>query len=245
MVKSKQPLLGVGAILSVLVVGSFVLGCDEDSQTAPQGELGQGTFEHRCTLPSDVFCSSADTVDSFKVTRDFGNRKGLPQAVAIDSLFELRYSGPDRDITLKSAIARDSAGPGLFSIGEPAFAAFLAWDHDDNVLDFATVEARPIATLAIWQNQLDANVVELDAGDMLNLTVTPLSSDHTLLAGALPYQWTSSDTKIVQLSGSSQETPSREVRNLCDVVLVAENPGTASVTVRSGDYSTQLKVIVR
>lgn len=222
------------------------VACDpDDSQVAPEGELGQGTFEYRCALPSDSYCSSSATIDSFKLTRDFGGQTNLPDAVAVGSLFELHYVGQQRVAYLSAASELDEAGSGIFSVNTPASAAFLAWNNDDDVVDFTLIDARPVASLSVWQNQLAADVVELNQHSSVDVTVTPLDEQGTLLAGALPYEWLSQDTDVVKLSNREDSMPSRQLRNLSDVRFIAENPGVATVSVESGNFQAQVKVVVK
>ncbi len=222
------------------------IGCDaEESQTAPEGELGQGNFEYRCALPSDSYCSTTNAIDSFKLTRDFGGNATLPEAVAVGALFELRYLGPENVSHLSAASEQDEAGSGIFSVNAPAIAAFLAWDKDEDVIDFTLLDARPVAQLLVWQNQLEADVVELEEDSHLELTVTALDKNGILLAGALPYEWLSQDTDVVKLDSLKGSAPARQLRNLSDIQLVPQAPGVTTVTVNSGSFKSEIEVIVR
>lgn len=238
-----ETLFKSSAIAVLCALGS--IACDaEESQTAPKGELGQGNFEYRCALPSDSYCSSTNAIDSFKLTRDFGANATLPEAVAVGALFELRYLGPEKVSHLSAASELDEAGSGIFSVNVPAIAAFLAWDKDEDVIDFTLVDARPVAQLLVWQNQLEADVVELEPDSRLELTVTALDKNGILLAGALPYEWLSQDTDVVKLDSLEGNAPARQLRNLSDVQLIAQAPGVTTVTVKSGGFNSKIEVIV-
>ncbi len=239
-----KTLLKSCALAMLCALGS--IGCDaEESQTAPEGELGQGNFEYRCALPSDSYCSSTNAIDSFKLTRDFGANATLPEAVAVGALFELRYLGPEKVSHLSAASELDEAGSGIFSVEAPAIAAFLAWDKDEDVIDFTLVDARPVSEILVWQNQLEADVVELEVESSLSLTVTALDKNGVLLAGSLPYEWLSQDPDVVKLDSLKGGSPARQLRNLSDVQLIAQAPGVTTVTVKSGGFNSKIEVIVR
>lgn len=227
----------------VSVLG-LLAGCGSSPGSGAAGELGQGTFEYVCVNDGDAKCSMTSNIDEFDV-HDLGSPKALPQGVAVGSIFGLRYAGRVRDdgdellVQVLAASHDDELSPEIFSIAEPAEAAFLAVDSKGRSIDFVVVPAVEATELSVWSEEVELSDLVLSVGDTAGLTVVPRSSDGDLLAGAIPYLWTSSQGSIFSLNDGSTE-----VRNEGDCEITAEGQGEAELRIVSGNLVVRVNVEV-
>jgi|SRR5690606_4534016 len=238
----------------ILGVAALVLcaGCDgeEGPGTGTPGELGDGTFEYQCQNRGDVKCSAADAVDDFELIHDIRSGLDLPRAVAVGATFGVRYAGTVRSggqvmlVTVTAASRSDEVSPGVFSLAQPVEAAFIATANDGTAVDFAVVTALEAEELSVWHNQREVTSLVLEVDERADLTVAPRSGTGTLLAGALRYQWVTTDPSVVTLGRLSSDAVESEVRNQGDVSILGVNEGSAVVRIRSGNLESTVRVEV-
>ena len=227
----------------------MLVACGDSQGAGALGELGAGTFDYRCENSGDLKCSETNAVDEFELGTDLGSGDSLPQAVAVGATFGIRYAGSATDdgndvvVTVDSVSADDKRGPNVYSIEQPAQAAFTATDSDGNVVDFAVLTALEATELGIWHDQDELRDISLDVGDTIVLTVAPRSESGTFLAGALPYDWQVNDDSVAAISEINGD-PEDRVRNEGDIELVGEAAGTTTLRVRSGDLEAVIEVEV-
>lgn len=254
--KPRAPGFGRGGVtgwaaytaLGALSIGMLV-ACGDSEEAGALGELGAGTFDYRCENSGDLKCSETNAVDEFELGADLGGGDALPQAVAVGATFGIRYAGSASDdgdaglVTVDSVSADDKRGPNVYSIEQPAQAAFTATDSEGNVVDFAVLTALEATEIGIWHDQDELRDITIDVGETVRLTVAPRSESGTFLAGALPYDWQVIDDSVAAISELNGD-PEDQVRNEGDVELLGVAEGTTFVRVRSGDLEAVVEVEV-
>jgi hypothetical protein len=226
-----------------LVGGVGAVACGSSPGTGTAGELGQGTFEYECVNSGDAHCASRAEIDEFDA-RDLGETDGLPGAVAVGSIFGLKYGGSVRKdgdqllVRVEPAFADDEISPEIFSVSEPTEAAFVAVDSEGRAVDFSVMQVLEATELTLWNDQRLKSKISLAVGESLKIIVVPRSDSEVLLAGALPYLWTTTEVDVASFDSD------REVLNKGEVEILAEAEGSAEVRVVSGDLGARLVVEV-
>jgi hypothetical protein len=235
-------------------------GCLEGSDGGgTAGELGEGSFTYECELiPADPVCADKSEIDELQITSDLGTSGELPFAVAVGGRFDLSYFGDvtTDDLTrlqlhivpAKTEHVNDKGG---FSIDAPGRYAFLARDAEEGVVaDFVYLDAAEATDLKFWsaKQTLDPTAaVDLVIGEAdFNVAVTPVDADGRTLAGALSYQWSSSDEMVLVLDGpgsSGEPTGGVEINEI-GVRAVAVGEGTVTITITAGTLSAEINVNV-
>ena len=147
-------------------------------------------------------------------------------------------------VTVIPASRNDEVSPGVFSLAQPVEAAFIATANDGTAVDFVVVTALEAEELSVWHNQREVTSLVLEVDQRALLTVAPRSATGTLLAGALRYQWVTTNPSVVTLGRLTGDTVESEVINQGDVSILGVSEGSAMVRIRSGNLESTVRVEV-
>ncbi len=196
------------------------------------GDLDHGGFTYDCTGSFDSACSG-----------ELFNQSTLPAAIAVGAPFGLEYHGPeptDEDGTT-FPVSLEPAAPAVLSGAGHAFVfqsagtvAILAKATNGTISDFVHLVGAPIASIAVTDDGGSPQAsLALASGDSVILKASPRDLDGNDLAGALSYQWESSDGSVVALgSGVSNNR----------AVLTVVGKGTAEITITIDDAKAVVEV---
>jgi hypothetical protein len=235
-------------------------GCGGLDGPGTVGELGNGLFTYECELPSgDAVCNNLfpDPVNRQMVNSQLGTDGDLPEGIAVNGRFDLHYFGDvttdglDRlTIVVEPAASEHVDDRGGFVIREPGLYAFLARDRAERtVADFTYLDAFEASDLKVWHNEQVITELTLDFGTEVQIAVVPLAliqGEEIFLAGALAYEWTSSDENvaIVDPANSIGEPQTGVELNDDEVRVSAVGEGTATITIQVGGVLEELTVTV-
>lgn len=235
-------------------------GCAGLDGPGTLGELGNGLFTYECELPSgDAVCNNLfpDPVNRQMVNSQLGTDGDLPEGIAVNGRFDLHYFGDvttdglDRlTIVVEPAASEHVDDRGGFVIREPGLYAFLARDRAERtVADFTYLDAFEASDLKVWHNEQVITELTLDFGTEVQIAVVPLAQiqgEEIFLAGALAYEWTSSDENvaIVDPANSIGEPQTGVELNDDEVRVSAVGEGTATITIQVGGVLEELTVTV-
>lgn len=180
------------------------------------GELNNGKFSYLCVNSGDASCD--DSVSNHPI----------PDLLAVGGSFDLEYAGDSAGsapVQVEPASeVMISAATGHFKFVAPGVGAVLARSTSGGVADFIHLHASSVNHLDVsGPGSIDAvTAVEMTTDKDVTLKVTPMSVDASLLAGALPYTWISSNEKVVTLQTFGAVNRA---------TLTGVAPGTATVVV--------------
>ena len=212
----------------LLALPALVLtGCPEEQPdtASARGDLGRGHFVYECVGDSDVQCSSED--DDF------------PQAVAVGSRFGLRFavSSGAQPSVISGAPSFAKPTSGAFLVAQAGDFAMLAVNGNREVVDLKHLHGSTIADLRVQSaDSLPSTVLRLQAGEERELQVIPVDDLGARLAGALEYEWESSDEDVAKVD---------TLARLSRIRVRVLRAGTAQLSVSSGALATSLTLEVR
>jgi hypothetical protein len=221
------------ASLAGLTICACYSSCDDlPSSASTTGELGNGTFEYSCASLGDAVCEHGAVEQQF------------PDCIAVGGAFRLDYTLKDLsdrdDEHPTSSLSVDSASATFFSLDhgeftaeQPGRAALLAFDNEKVVdfihLDIVTPEAMEIVAL---DPEDSVEVLHLASGEAASFRVFPRTTQCAVLGGAVTAEAVSNHPVVVATS-------------VLDVVeLRGDVPGTATVTVKLGELTQEIRVEV-
>lgn len=214
----------VGTALMIVMSLGFV-ACEFSDPGTP-GELGDGeySFEYRCHRQDQMPCVDAHEGEE------------VPEGIVVGGRFGLWFHGESSPYT---SVVKP-ASPTMVESVDWGFVARLPGKVA--MLGIAGADGRVLDMIHVNLVQLHALRVEgpvdgatLAVGEQWQLDARPLSESGVVLAGTLDCEWHSSDESIVmpvQASGVC----SNDIRGMA--------PGTATITMTSGDVSQSLDVMV-
>lgn len=218
-------------------------GCGDSDVDGTLGENGEGVFRYTCIEDGDARCNETAAVSSIETSGTLGVNLELPHAIAVDARFDLTYVGDAFDdgdflvVDIEPARGDLVTHAGGFQIAVPGPFAFLARNGPRRrVIDFIHLEARRVEELAVWHAQAKITALDLAAGATTDVAVVPTDGDGTALAGALGFNWTTSDPSVVVIEGTGI--------NEDEVQVTAAAAGSATITVTQGELSRQIDVTV-
>jgi hypothetical protein len=251
-------------ILPAIPLALAAAGCDGLSGPGTTGELGQGTFSYQCALSEgDAVCNDAfpDPVNRNTVSADLGIDGQVPAGIAVGGRFDLTYFGDvtteDYErltIVVEPAASDNVDEQGGFRIRAPGRYAFMARDRAERVVaDFTYIDAYLMSDLKIWMDEQPLEEVVMQIGTTSThaiLGATPVADVDGVdlhLAGAMPYEWESSDPTILAIDPAHSTDPEPVTNielNNDEVRITAVAPGTATLTVKVGGFIKAMAVTV-
>lgn len=198
------------------------------------GELDNGGFTYFCASDKDLAC-----------THDLFGASGVPEAIAINAHFDLRFDpdGSNNTATLVPAarnVLTTELGLGTNTTGfrftSPGTVAVLA-KRGSEVLDFIHVTGAPLDRITLSDDFGEPIQKLTITGSSFgeNVTASPRDELGNILAGALDYTWTSSDESVVSINRRSDPN---------EASLVPEGNGKAVVTVTVQNQTASIDVTV-
>lgn len=203
-------------VMMLAATGLLVLtSCLRDPST---GELNNGKFNYLCVDSSDAACDG------------FSGAAPMPELIGVGAAFDLEYVGdtagsapvqvePVSELTMSGA-------SGHFKILKPGVAAVLSRNTSGVVADFIHLRGVAIDHLDVAGPSSTAGVtkVQMDTDSDVTLQVTAKAESGALLAGAVPYAWSTSDETIVSLGAPTSKSRA---------ILIGHKAGTATIEVAS------------
>jgi len=240
---TKDAWAALGVILTA--VASFALaGCTSNGSPTQQGELSDGTFQYECTGSSDAICDDGTALPV-----------GFPP-VALGAEFTATYapSSSRVDPEPNTPPYLDTVAPERIEIvgdiyAEPptlhthvtGFTALVVRD-DLDALDFIHVRVEPAETLEVFRMGSGAVSGSIGSSDFTftgfvsdKLRVTMKAKDGSLLAGALPCAWSSSDPGVVEITSAPTDN---------FVSIRTQSAGTTTMSVTFGDLKAEFPITV-
>lgn len=240
-------ILGVLARLTPILI----VACDDETEPEPQqpdvvlqGGLGRATFTYGCSGPSDPQCDLDADLAPLREASPF-------PLLAVGSKFQLTAEG-----TGYGALTLDSGSSGFLAVdadgvtvtaSRAGIVAVVA-AKDGTPVDFANIELVEPAGLKILQATPQGSFtgVDIDFGNgevsatadveiTFKFRAIVTDDDDTLLAGALPCTWTTSDPDVARITSDPAD-------NI--VTVVSGQSGTAVISVTYGDFTGQVTVEV-
>lgn len=201
------------------------LGCSSIEPDETPGELGNGAFRYVC-VGDDATCPENGAAQVF------------PSAIARSARFDVTYQlfedGSDAQVSSASSKMIEVSGSAFRAL-ESGTAALLARRTVDGVtVDFTHLSIEEVSEIEVRRASGSAVSLVMAAGSLQQLRAEPLDENESVLAGAIAFEWQSSDTSVLKLetTGGSR----------MDVRAVA--PGTASLSVVHGELSESFVVEV-
>ena len=160
---------------------------------ASTGELNNGRFSYLCVDSSDGACEGST-----------GN-VAIPGLIAAGGAFDLEYAGDSEGsspVQVEPASETMISGAtGHFKFLIPGVGAVLSRNTSGVVADFVHLRGAKVDHLDVAGPSSTGAVTEVDMTTDNDVTLRVVAKDDTgsTLAGALPYVWTSSNSKIVSL----------------------------------------------
>lgn len=187
---------------------------------ASTGELNNGRFSYLCVDSSDGACEGST-----------GNVT-IPDLIAVGGAFDLEYAGDSEGsspVQVEPASETMISGAtGHFKFLLPGVGAVLSRNTSGVVADFVHLRAAKISHLDVAGPSSTDAVTEVDMTTDNDVILRVAAKDDTgsTLAGALPFVWTSSDSKIVSLGLGS--------KNRATLKGLAAGTATVDVSLPSG-----------
>jgi len=217
-------------------------GCVLSPAPPNEGQLGSDTFFYQCAEPSDAACDlqlNAKPLDKLPV-------------IAVGATFGIVVTPLGHTVTTPTPfLQQSSVGPtGSVFIAEregEAVVISLSSSVSNSTLqasDLTHLELRQPASLALSAGQVSTGFttfastagIKMTPGMTQSVRVVPLDASSGALAGALPCQWTTSNSAAVALSTD----PTDNVVTL----TAATMPGTSMLTATLGGLTTSFQVTV-
>ncbi len=238
----------VSRLLFVVIACSAMLACDDEaiepgSSEYHAGALGNGGFAYQCD--DSVVCGHSNAAEQF------------PERVAVGSKFKVRYVAADpyaenapKVATLK-AVGEDvltvSPAGGFEAIG-PGWSSIVAYDAQGRVVEFfplAVAEPDSLAVFDSGSQPVDSfgkgttNVnpplltVQMKKGESRLVSAVARTKGRPL-AGALPYEWKSSDPSVAAIDYDLMQR----------VNVRAMGHGAATISVQTAGLSATIDIEV-
>lgn len=216
---------GERTVGTALVIGMALgLVACEFSDPGTPGELGDGehSFEYRCHHQEMMPCVDAHEGEE------------VPEGIVVGGRFGLWFHGDSSPyesvVEPASPIMVESVDWGF--VGRLPGKVAMLGIADGRVLDLIHLNLVDLHALRV-EGPVDG--ATLAVGEQWQLDARPLSESGAVLAGTLDCEWLSSDASVVmpvQASGVC----SNDIRGMA--------PGTATITMTSGDVSQSVDVTV-
>jgi hypothetical protein len=218
--------------IALALVGSSLIGCDEDAENTLGGELGNGVFIYLCLRPSDAQCDRDEQHADLALT-----------SIATGGKFGIDYDNGDTLLPATLDRLDYDADEELWVAKKPGWVAIIGQKYGDGD-DFAHLRIVDPAGLALSRREVSGEfsgsfggvTVDVSVQSPIYLRVAPVDSDAAVLAGALDCSWSSSDTAVAEVSGDTTDNV---------VEVVGKTAGTATVTAELGDLSISTTVDVQ
>jgi hypothetical protein len=217
--------LGRVAMLSVALPG-LLAGCSSIEPDETPGELGNGAFRYVC-VGEDAMCP------------DNGSATQFPERVATGARFDVTYQlyvdASGAEVSTASTQLIEPSGA-AFRARRAGTAALLARRTVDGVtVDFAHLGIEDASAIGLETPSGQSMKLVMALGSSQELLAVPLDAFDAPLAGALSFDWKSSDPSVIALEIASPATRMR---------LTAAGSGTALLTVQSAALARELEVTV-
>ncbi|HEY8076232.1 MAG TPA: hypothetical protein VIF62_19035, partial [Labilithrix sp.] len=195
---------------------SVCVGCNDAPADPPggNGALEQGNFTYACASAADTFCSGATP-------------STLPTGIALGSDFQLRFDAAQSTLEVDPAFFDLATDGTTLHAKQAGFGAVLVHAPSGEVIDFVNLHVHGVGALQL--RGADA-VTMLAVGETRAVHAAPYDSGGNLLAGALAYEWTSSDPNVVAVDATPDGA----------ATLHALAAGDAAVRVVSGSTTVAL-----
>ena len=213
------------AIWVAVAIAIPSVGC---SSIGSLGDLRRGRFSYECTQASDAACDAGDPAPS---VWDNDNGRPMPEVIAVGGSFRVHYWDGDinreRDVVAASTGMLSRASDG-FTISKAGYAALIAKDSAETVLDFIHMEGAPIASLDLQRDGYPlSGAIELPVGATTRLVASALDAKGRQLSGGVSCWWSIDKDDIVHMDSSSDNR----------IVVTGTSPGTATAKVTMGSKS--------
>jgi hypothetical protein len=211
----------LGAALPIMLAACSSIEPDETP-----GELGNGAFRYVC-VDDDAMCPTGGAATQF------------PERVATGARFDVTYQlfqdGSAVQVSPASTELIEPSGA-AFRARRAGIAALLARRTVDGVtVDFAHLGIEDPSEIGIETQSGKPMALVMELGSSQELHAMPLDAFNAPLAGALPFDWTSSDAAVLKLELAP---PAARMR------VLAVGSGTATLTVQSAPLVRALEVTV-
>lgn len=205
-----------------LCVTPALVACDSEDDGSLPGDLGNNHFFYECASIDDPQCREELTE--------------FPEKLAVGARFDLHAKEDNGSSLFVEAASPVIVTPstGEFEFAQAGFSAFLAFDDDGKLADFAHVRAADVASLGLEDAfGRSVNQVLLGRGQKTTITVVPRDAEGDMLAGTLTYRWLTDNEEVVRVDerGTSVKFEGLE-------------RGTAQVQVSLGDEAALLFDVV-
>ena len=193
---------------------ALMVGC------GTRGALGNGSFEYDCVDGTDLACAAWTNGDMPPLIARSGRARVVFHGTA--------SHGAAGDLPVGAVSAGYVAGVGdALVFLRPGFAGLVAVDHGITV-DFIDVEVAAVSSVALGSGPLT-----MSPGGVTTVSAVPRDAHGEELAGALDYDFASSDETVVTVAQSGRF-----------VEITAAGPGSTTVTAHAGDGSGAIGVTV-
>jgi hypothetical protein len=198
-----------------------------------RGELGQGVFDYECVDETDLVCE------------DFNTELAAGQDIALGAQFSMSARDAEDGSSLRVDLATsdrlDDRGRNIFEAIAPGYTAIMAF-RGDRLIDLLHVNVAEIGEVRFDVRHQDGEEIEgvsalnLEVGREATIQAVPLPSTNGIeLAGAIGYDWQSSNPTVLSITGSTND-------NTVNVQAVGD--GSVNLTITMGDATQTLTVAV-
>jgi hypothetical protein len=230
-------------ITSLALVGS--IGC-QAAAVSPGGEKG---FGYVCTdKPTDAVCNELPGVAAAHAD------VALPEKLAVGSTFRAGFwlnqrgstDGPVPVIGESPGVVSPVLGaPGAFKVEKPGSIALVALGPSDEVVGRARLASLPIdhvgfdrfdaATAQPASDQSVGHITIERIGEKAVIRGVPMDAGGSVLGGALPCAWSSSNPGVVTIEGSPKG-------NVIEVAAVGSGQTTLHIDIGAAHADLPISV---
>lgn len=230
----RPSLSGRGAAQWALVGALSLLGgcAAQDLSDETQRDLSEGSFEYRCVGENDAFDPC-------------GQDNAFPETLAVGAQFMILFhdeEGQEHQVVSAAPERLEVSKAQRFEVLESGYLGVLALSSEPEgerrALDFLHLNAKPVERVGLREIDGDEDLRSLSLmhGQVRTIIARPYAAGtKQVAAGALPYEWASSNSNILQVEA---------LPNARTVGLVARQPGSAMLTVYQGDIERSIEVTV-